>query len=411
MTSDEVVYNNPILSYVKLEDLLVRPDITEIENQDIIAENITFTWLEICNHAEQNYFTNKKVIDNLKARYPEEYYKKIYKAREVITYYDYESNNKPKRIVITYLVDEKILVRAITFPYIHRKPYYIFYYIKRVPGSIYGEGLAERLKYTSKALVSLWNQTVDSGTLRNAPVFKGVKPTNFDPTVKKWYPGAIWWLEKITDIETLQVFGQSPEILNIISRLERYAEWQTGVTAYATGRESSLDPNAPASKAFMLLQESNIRLNKMIRQLHKSNKKLYAMVDKLIYQHTKHNKIPYLVMKGDNIEHKSITKKILGLKVNYIPHLTDITANKEEQRDRNLKFGSYLMPFVGKNPVAVREILKIQMMDMGGLWEKNIDKILPAESSAQQTPPLTNIQSAPANNILPTLPFLQNAIK
>lgn len=388
MQSDEIVYDNPEISYVKLDDLLVRPDIPDLNNQRVIAENITFTWLELCNHVEQGYFHNKQILNDLREKYQDEYYKKIYKAREVITYHDYEKTNRPKRVVITYLTDEKWLLRAITFPYMHRQPYYVPYYIKRVPGNFYGEGLAERLEHTNKALNTLWNQTIDSGTLRNAPAFKAVKGANFDPSVKRWGPAVIWWVGAVNEVEAFQSYGGgiSAEMLNIISRLERYGEWQTGVSAYATGRESPSDPNAPASKAYMLLKESNLRLNKMIKQLHKSNKQLIMMIDKLIYQHTKRDKLPIVVMKGESIEMNPISKKILGMKVNYIPQLSDITANKELQKEQDMKFGDYLMPKLQNVPAAQREILQIQIRNMGGAWEKAMDKLLPPEATKEIPP-------------------------
>lgn len=387
MQSDEIVYDNPQISYVKLDDLHIRPDINNIENQRIIAEDIKFTWTELCNHVATGYIHNKQILADLREKYKIDYYKRIYDAREVITYYDYEKTDRPKRVVITYLTDEKRIIRAITFPYYHRKPYYVFYYIKRVPGSIYGEGLAERLEYTNKGLNNLWNQTVDAGTLRNAPAFKAVKSVGFDPSIKRWGPAVIWWVSTIADVEAFPIYGQSAEVLNIISRLERYGEWQSGVSAYATGRESPSDPNAPASKAYMLLKESNLRLNKMIRQLHKGNQQLFMMCDKLIYQYTKRDNLLFMVTKGENIETVPISKKLLGMKVNYIPQLSDITVNKELQKEQDMRFGQYLMPLLAAVPTAQRTILEIQIRNQGGAWEKEMDKLLPVGTVPQQVLP------------------------
>ena len=403
MQSDEIVYDNPEASYVQLDDLMIRPDIANIEDQRVIGENVKFTWLELCNNFEQGFFQNKQILTELREKYPDnEYARKIYTAREVICYYDYEKTNRPKRVVITYLTEEKRMLRAITFPYQHRKPYYVLFYIKRVPGSAYGEGMAERLENANKGLNSLWNQTVDAGTLRNAPGFKAIKGANFDPTIKRWGPAVIWWVSTIKDVEAFPIGGMSAEMLGLIGKLERYGEWQTGVSAYASGRESPSDPNAPASKAYLLLKESNLRLNKMIRQLHKGNKEVIEMIDKLIYQYTKRDKVPFVIGKGEAFETQPITKKILGLKVNYIPQLSDITENKEAQKESDMKFGTYLMPILANVPTSQREILKIQIRNQGGAWIKAMDKLLPAEAT-KTPPPDTSIPGGPVGGIAPLI--------
>ena len=396
MHSDEVTYNNPQVSYVKLDDLMVRPDIDDIDNQRVIAENTRFTWLELLNHVNTNYFLNSgpdalgnKALAILREKYKgnNEYARKVYEAREVICYYDYEENNKPKRVVITYLTEEKILLRAITFPYSHRLPYYVFYYIKKVPGSIYGEGFAERLEDTNKGMNDMWNQAVNAGTLRNAPSFKAKTTATLTPNIKVYGPARIWWMADIRDVEAFPIYGQSAEVINMITKLERYGEWQTGVSAYASGRESPSDPNAPASKSYMLLKESNLRLNKCIRQLHKGNKRLFYMIDKLIYQHTKQDKVPFMVTKGDKIKMVPISKKLLGMKVEYCPQLTD-SVTKELQKEQDRNFGSYLMPILMNVPSAPRTIMEIQIRNMGGAWVQAMDKLLPEGwTPAAPTPP------------------------
>ncbi len=380
MKSDEIIYEGPKISYVKLEDLFVRPDIDDIRKHRVIAEKLHYTWMDLINEVEGNSF-DRQVVMELKDKFPTDYYKKIYDGWEVICYYDYEKTNNLQRIKIVYLEEQKRILKALTFPFIHRMPDYVFYYIKKVPGSIYGEGLAEKLKDTNKAINDLWNQTVDSGTLRNAPCFKAVKGSEFDSTQKKWGPAAIWWVKTIADVEQFRITGGGAEQINYISRLERYAEWISGVSAYMTGRESPLDPNAPASKAYMLLKESNLRINDGIRQLHSSNRILFYQIDKLLFQYMRGNKLPFTVTKGEVLETKEITKKVLGIKVRYIPHLSDITVNKELEKEQDMKFALYLQSraIVQSVPTAERTILEILIRNQGGVWEKMLDKLLPPE--------------------------------
>jgi len=417
--SDEVLEDNPKISYVKLEDLYLRPDIVDIDNQREISERLTYTWRELVDHVKQGYFNlGESVLEDLKAKYEKDFHKRIYEAYETICYYDYEKTDTPKKIVVTWLKEEgDYLLRAITFPYLHRKAYYVPYYIKKRADSFYGDGIAERLKYTNKAMDTMWNQIADSGALRNAPTFVAVKDSGFDPSEKKYGPAKIWWVAQKGNVEALNAGGMPSEMVNLIMRLERYAEWQTGVTAYASGRESPVDPNAPASKAYMLLKESNLRINDSIKQLHKGNKNVFEQLEKLVYQHMRGNKLSFNVMVGENIETQPITKKTIGLKVRYVPQMADITENKEFQKEQDLKFGQYLMqiPLVQSVPTALRTILEIQVRNQGGQWERSLDKILgkenegitpsPVAAPAVQIPGVSVPQGAPAAPGIPAAPL------
>lgn len=380
---DEILKDSPELYHVKLEDLYLMPDVDDIDRQRMIPEKIEFSWLQLVNYVETKYFEGS-ILKYLRDKYTDDYYKRKYPAFQTICYYDYEKNNRPKKIVATALADESgkqciKLIKTITYPYIHREAYYSLYYIKRISGSIYGEGLAEKLKHTNKALNNLWNQTVDSGTYRNLPMLKGVKTEMEDVTMKTPKPGAVWYLKQIGALEVLHMGGQYIETINYIARLERYAEWLSGVSAYMTGRESPLDPNAPASKAFMLLKESNLRVNKSIQSLHRSNKRTFKQIDKLIYQYARGTKLPYLVRSGEEFKSKDIDRKLLGIKVDYVPHLSDITINKEAENQQDMGFAVYLQsrPLIQQNPGSEEVILETLIRNKGGIWEKNLDKLLP----------------------------------
>ncbi len=377
---DIIMYDNPKLNYVKLEDLYLDPDIPEIENHNIISEKMELTWKQISNFVRMKYF-KASIKEKIKSQYPDDYWKKIYTVYETVKYFDYKKNDNPKKVIITYIEEIKKIARAILFPYVHQEFYYIPFYIKKRPDSIYGEGFGQKLKYTNKSVNSLWNLTIDSGTLRNAPMLKAVADS-FDPTIKKMGPAFILWVKKdINSVQPLQMQGQQVELGNYIDRMIRFAEWQTGVTAYMTGRESPQDPNAPASKAFMLLKESNLRITDCVKQLHKANKMIYKQVDSLKYQFTKGNVVQYLTKRGEVYEGNEINKRVLGIKVQYIPHLSDVSVNREFVREENMKFATYLAsnPLIMSNPEALRTITEIVIQDRGGVWQKNLDRLLPKQ--------------------------------
>lgn len=387
MNADEVTKDGAEILYVKLEDLYVDPEIPKIEDQPQICEKQKYTWMDMVQYENSGFF-NKGVQEFLKARYPKSFGRKDYDVVEVSRYYNLEKG-KLTKIKFWYLKDEKKIISSITYPFMHRKYNYIPYYIKRRSDFFYGEGMAKRLKDTNKALNQLWNQVVDSGTWRNAPMLKAVE-NKFDPSVKKYGPATIMWLKNnINDLDVLNVAGVSAnEVINLISRIERYAEWLTGVTAYMTGRESPLDPNAPMGKAYMLLKESNLRIGDFIKSLHHSNIELYRQIDSIIYQFAHGSKIPYETRRGEKVEVDFVPRKIYGIKVRYIPQLSDIVVNKELQKEQDSNFGDKLLQAqcIVSNPVALRTIYEILIRNQGGRWEEALDKILPPE--VQPTPPV-----------------------
>ena len=382
--TEEIIIDNPVIEHVQLENLYVRPDIPDLSKQRVIGEKSILTWLEVLDLVDEGYI-EKSVTDELKKRHEKDYYKRDYTLWECRTFWKYDDTKKKKRIIITYFEDEDLPAKVITYPFEHNQPDYIFYYIKKKAGSIYGEGIGKRLNPSNRALNALWNQTIDSGSLRNAPVFQAPRDS-FDPTAKKYGPATIWWTKAGAEIKPVYTGGHPAEIVQLISKMERYIEIHTGISQYASGQESPTDPRAPASKAYMLLKESNLRINDCIKQLHKSNKKLFELVDSLLWQYSIQDEMGYYFKKDGQEVSEKMSRSILGIKVQYIPQLSDITISKEVEKEENIKFATFLMghPLIGTNPKAQREILEILIRNQGDVWEKNINNLIPSQEMLEQ---------------------------
>ena len=354
-----------------------------IQHQRVIAEKIEdVTWKQLKNYFDTNYF-DKKVETFLKDKYKgkDEYRKRLYTIFETNYLYK-DKKGKEVRAIITFIDEcDDRLARAITHPYITRRPNYEFYTIIDRIGCNYGVGVAKRLKDSNVILNELWNQSLDSGELNNAPMFLAKDTSKFDPTSKKYGPAVIWWLKDINDVKQFDHREQGREIYQIMEYAQRYAEWIIGVSAYMSGRESPIDPNAPASKAYMLLQEANIRINAYIRKIDLANQKTWFQLDRLYYQNfdEEDNYFGDPKESGDGFE--SITRKELNIPVQYIPQLSDISINKALEREENTKTGLMLLQFptITQNPEATRKVLEIMLRSAGGEWDKQIDVLLPSE--------------------------------
>jgi hypothetical protein len=401
---DDVQYDNPDLEYVKLENLYVDPDIEKFEDQAVIPELKEYTWFKLMELANQGLI-DKEPILKLRETDKDIYSSKKYKVFEVNCYRQYGDNSKQKRIIFTYLHDTKEELKCITYPYAHREPYYHKYVIEDIPGSFYGRGLFIKLRDSIAALNGLWNQTIDGGTIRNAPMFKIKRGTKLDPTIKRYGPATGIMVENTTDIEEFKITGSGMEMLNFISRIERYCEWLSGVSAYMSGRESPGDPNAPASKAYMLLKESNLRVSEAIDMLHNTNKDVYRQSDALIYQYNESDSIAYNTIEGDTINVKLVPKKVMGIKVVYIPQLSDTDVNEDLSKQRLMQVIQFLqtLPLVQQTQTSQRAFAEAIIEKEGGLIAKLKSRII-GEEQQPLAPMIPQVESTGGVNNIPILP-------
>jgi hypothetical protein len=356
---------------------------TLMEYQRIVAEKReNVSWYELKAFFNSGYFKDKAILDDLKKKYhgDNEYRKRKYTIWE--SNYIYIDGKKEIRTIMTYIEEQETkLARAITFPYITNKPNYELYKIIPRRGCIYGMGIPKLLKDTNIALNNMWNLMLASAEFTVAPMMvANITTANFDPSMKKFGPAAIWWLGAGDKLAPLDQNHNISDGYKLIEYMHRYAEWITGVSAYMSGRESPLDPTAPASKAYMLLQESNLRINEYIEQIGYANSRLFDQIDSMYYQHFRED-MKYIESKSDEKEYKSedITHKELGIPVNWIPQLSDISTNKALEKEENFKIGSFLLqqPMIAKMPNAMKAIYEIMLRSSGGEWEKQIDTLLP----------------------------------
>lgn len=383
---EEIVKYQPELLWVDPFNLYIDCYIKDLRYHRIIAEKIDGkSWQELEAYFNTEYFdkSNMVLLDDIKKKYGQnnEYQKKKYTLWEC-NIRNLKYKNKDINAIVTYIEEMPTkIAKAISFPYaLKNQSNYHIYKIMDRRNSIYGVGLPSRLKATNIAINEFWNLQLDSAEFTIAPMMIGnISSPDFDPSTKKFGPAIMWWLgpnDKITPFPNNKSLGES---YNLLEYLHRYAEWITGVSAYMAGQAAPMDPRAPASKAYMLLQESNLRILSYIRKIDASNTILFDQIDKLYYQY--YNESIKYFKKSDEAEYEGngITRKELGTPVNWIPQLSDITINKALEKEENFKMAAFLQsqPMVAKMPKAQRKIIEIILRAQGNVWEKSIKDFLP----------------------------------
>jgi len=349
---------------VPIEDLYVRPSIKDLLSQRLIAEKLKFTWNDIQYRIDIGYYDKDK-IEKIKQEKGEKYFEGDYTFYECILYSDIEKKGQFKRYVFTIEDSTRTIVRAILYPYKHGKIYYVPYYAIPRDDSIYGYSIPEKIKDLNKIINNLWNSTFDIISMHVNPP-KQVSDKNIDLNSINWGPGAI--VPTLKGLDTFRLLIpdlRGTDAMNLIPLAERFTEFASGVSAGMSGQETLLDPRSPASKTAMLLRESNIRIEDIIKELQKGNSKLAEQIEKLYWQY-----------KPEEFQGKNINPDV---KVRYIPHGLSLEVNKEMELSALINFMSTILPLfpeIAQNPEARKIIIEAYIDALGGTIEKKKDKLL-----------------------------------
>ena len=373
------------VKFVSIRNLFVRDVPEDLNKHQGIFELHKMRWQELETYFEKGVF-DKEIKTELAAH--KDFNKRDYDVYESIWRYDYDKDGISEKINVVFLDLDGTYkwLAGEQFPYNHNEPEYVIYYIEEGKDTVYRTGIYDMLIHPNKAIDKLWNQTIDTGTLLNAPAFEVEQGSEFDPQVKKWGPAVIWWVRKAGTIKPLVNINPNSRLpIEYIDKMMRNQEFETGVSIYTTGQESPTDPRAPAMKAMMLREESNVKIDEYIANLQKGNVKVFQLADSLLqqYYYEDENFLGY-----DNGSNQlQIDPNVLFTKFSFVPQYSQMTLNKALERQHNLETFQFLMsvPFVNQNVKAIRKGLEIILRSMPDSWEKNIEIILPKEEEMQAT--------------------------
>lgn len=405
----KVIWDKARIGWVDLRNLYIKPSIKELYNQRIIPEKIKSTWKDIESGILSGKYPDKIGV-LLKEKYGQEesYADKMYDIIESRYWYDYDNRGR-KRCIFTYIENEETIpfLEKKTYPYEHNMEDYLLYTFNQRNDICYGDGMYQMLMHINRALNELWNSTIDAGVWANAPTFKAVEdPSNPDPRLKKWGPAMIWWVKNIEQVQQFPVARTSVDMYRFIELMMREGSLVTGVSDYASGKETALDPKAPATKTLALMQEANARISKGIKNIHRMNQKLVEIIDRLYQQFYQIDE-----ESGEDIEFLdkkySISKQDMFTRCLYIANLSPLTINKSLQHSVNQETIMFLLkvfgPVIMQNPGAIKTMLDIFLQGAPGEWQNYKDKLMPPKG--QMTGPQSTAPGAVGSAPVPGAPM------
>ena len=293
-----------------------------------------------------------------------DYTKEKYKMHRILYSIDIDGDGLEELCIFTFAYNQKVLVRA---EYWDRSWYLIPHYVEKKPNRFEGIGIIQKCKSIILEAEEMIRYRLKAAKLATSPAFKAKKSSSFDPGAQYWYPGVIWWLEDMDEIEQFIVNCNFPELFQEEAQLERKYEMLTGATSGMSGRELPQDPTAPGNKTAMLLQQGSVLINEDIDTLREGvEATLYAILQMAE---------KYLPEDDIYLQKFGLTKEDLKVNIDELSlYGTTVSHNIEQRRIEEMQFFSAfaMNPLIGQNPQALTEMTR----DAIRVWNKDPEKFV-----------------------------------
>lgn len=305
---DDVVFDNPVIGFTEIKDCVWLPVNAHTQDQMFFLGNVE--WMrasQLKQLQEDGVFDGVDEIikekpveqqdvvesqqDSIEGIQPADR-KNFYKLVHGRYMADLDGDGIEEKYLVTYAVEAKKFIQFDRYPFFHNRDYMqITGFKKRVKRLLY-RGISEMLEDLQEETNISARQRIDSRAITNAPMFKAVDSLktalNPDRPENRFRPGGIWWLpqmfyDKVGAIEVEKKdFGES---INEEANFDRTADNIIGASELRSGRETPLDPRAPAAKTAMLLSQSASRLDDFIYNFILGENRILDIILRLFAQY------------------------------------------------------------------------------------------------------------------------------
>lgn len=308
-----------------------------------------------------SYQQSKDDIDGLKRSErsdEDEFFELVYRC-------ELESGEGEKKLLLVYSEEEDELMATIQYPY--RVDFMALFRIEKRPNRLIGSSIPKELEDLNEEVDALHNQRVNSRKIAEVPSFKGKKgaQSDFDPNAEEnlWRPGVIFWLQ---DPDSFEQFKVQPVDLNSSMAEEKndiqISSLNVGVEPFLfSGNPTQLNPDAPGNKTYLLIQQSNLRMDDPISELREGVEQVGEICLSMEYQFGD-PLISYVAGADGNMQPQTRTfsKRVLrkGLKMRM--HGVTVALNPEAEFQKWINYAMTLaqFPMVGNRIQSLWELLR-----------------------------------------------------
>ena len=168
-------------------------------------------------------------------------------------------------------LDSETLVslRKNKFP-LKMRPIGLDYFLPDDEGRRAGRGIIDEMESLQKSYDALFNQFIFGVTQSNNPIifFEPLGNQRKEPTKIK--NGYMYPTSNAQSINTFQFPPPNPSIQMALELISQWSQLLFGISAFSAGVESTIDPDAPAKKAQLIVAEGQVRLNAIIKRKNRT---------------------------------------------------------------------------------------------------------------------------------------------
>jgi len=403
---DEIVYNDPLPKNVLPQNFFVRVATEGYAGlcvTKLIVERTNYNWWELKAEEKKGKFKN---VDELMFQYDpgtagkggktkkSENSKDVLKAGyenlsfDVLecTYYFKikEDDEEPSKIVCYIEEESEKVIGVMMYPYYSVDCIYVpFFALEEWPG-FWQPGVAEYMTDTNIAENAVMNFTLEGAFIRNT-----ITPITESAEIIEQFLDKTWThglpLEaKPGELDFLQKYMPNLDtgsLIGLLQMLTRTEDDISGVSSGMSGRESEIDPNAPASKTIALLQQSGVNVEEYINSMLTPFNRVSEIILKLTHQMSeegrKYRPRPERVV-GDN-PFSELSREDMIARTNIQSQAYAFNFDKLAEKREDLALFSTVRqePLIARNPEAVYILLKNMIKNWSPKWRNQVDRILP----------------------------------
>lgn len=155
------------------------------------------------------------------------------------------------------------------------RPFINDYFIPDDTGRRCGIGVYELMDPLQKCYDNLYNQFIYGVELSNNPIVFFSPTGNMRDERFKIEKGYAY---PTSDPNSVKLFAFPPPnnaMMDAMQLVQQWAQFLFGISDYAAGMTSDIDPNAPAKKVQIIVEQGNVRLNMIIKRKNDTLKEIF----------------------------------------------------------------------------------------------------------------------------------------
>jgi hypothetical protein len=187
--------------------------------------------------------------------------------------------------------------------------------------------------------------------------------------------------------------------LIMLEKLKRIGSDVSRVSDLVTGGESEIDPSAPASKTFAMLQQSGIGIKDYVKSLLPSFNQAVSNLLPMYYQMSTDDRKYRIRAKGKQVTGQDIFGGVLRdelvVKTNIQSRAASFAFDKVMEKREGMAAYTLLIqnPYTARQPKVLYKALKTLLSTMGGRWRTMAESDLPSPEEFDQQQMMVAMQA------------------